>query len=87
MSTITVSATYARNNFFGLLERIKSGVSVVISRDKEEIAVMTAKKKRTNLVALNKAVQKVHGIAPDMRLEDSPLRQSWSWPSLGQWDK
>lgn len=87
MNTISVSATYARNNFFELIEKIKNGLTVVISKDNEEVLTMIPRKFGNRLQALVSASKKVHGIIPDMKLEDSPLRQDWSWPNLGKWDK
>lgn len=38
MNTIRISATAARNNFFELLEKVASGMSVVIEKDNKTVA-------------------------------------------------
>ena len=88
MSTITVSATYARNNFFDLLNRVAAGASVVIEKDTREVAVIRARPKmKTDWVALKKAAKRVHGIMPGFKLEESPLRRLGAKDFLGRWDQ
>lgn len=87
MDTITVSATYARNNFFGLLDKVANGFSVSVKKDNKLVANIVGIKKTTEWEALKKAAKRVHGIMPNYDLSQSPARQKWSWPSFGKWDK
>lgn len=88
MSTIRVSATKARNNFFELLNQVSQGVEVIIEKDKKEVALITPKKKGTDIKALLKASKKVHGIFKDLSVEEvSPLRKKGAWKDFGKWDK
>lgn len=89
MTTIRVSATKARNNFFSLLDQVIQGVQVIIEKDKKEVAVMSQKKTETNWEALMKATKESAGILKDEDLEDiynNPARKPAS-SFLGKWDK
>ena len=86
-STITVSATHARNNFFDLLNQVAAGKRIVIERDKKEVAVLEQKTTKTDWEGLLKASRKVHGILRDADPNDNPLRKKAAWKSLGKWDK
>lgn len=86
MKTTTVSATYARNNFFELLNLVAQGSEIVIERDSKEIATITPKK-TTDWEGLKKAMDAAHGIMKDFKLSDSPLRGPKARKFLGKWDK
>lgn len=88
MNTIKVSATAARNNFFGLLNQVASGTQVIIEKDKKEVAVLSHKQDPFDWEAFRKASKKVHGIFKDLSVEEiSPLRKKGAWKNFGQWDK
>lgn len=89
MSTIKLSATKARNNFFELLNQVAMGRSVIIEKDNKEIAVLSPKKKHIDWEGLRKASKATHGIWKDVvsDLEDNPLRRKGSADFLGKWDK
>lgn len=88
MSTITVSATSARNNFFELLNQVVLGAQVIIKRDSKEIAVLSPKKQTINWVEFKKASKAVKGILKDYKPErDNPFYGEKAWPNLGNWDK
>lgn len=87
MSTITVSATSARNNFFELLNQVELGTQVIIERDAKEVALLSPKKQTVNWVALKKASKAIHGTWKDYDENDNPLRRPGAWPTVGKWDK
>lgn len=88
MSTIRVSATAARNNFFELLNQVATGTQVIIERDSKEVAVISSTKKGTDLKGLLEASKRARGIFKNYDVEkDNPLRRKGAWPSLGKWDK
>lgn len=87
MNTIKVSATSARNNFFELLNKVATGMQVIIEKDSKEVAMLSAKKKTVDWVALRKASKAVHGIWRDYDERDNPLRRPNAWPLLGKWDR
>lgn len=62
MSTIRVSATSARNNFFELLNKVALGTQIIIEKDKKEVAVISPTRKGTDLKGLIKASEKARGI-------------------------
>ncbi len=87
MSTIRVSATSARNNFFELLNQVALGTQVIIERDAKEVAMLSPKRYKLDKAALLKASKKVHGIWKDYDPEDNPLRRKGAADFLGRWDK
>lgn len=87
MSTIRVSATKARNNFFELLNQVIMGTQVIIERDTKEVAILSPKKQTVNWPRLLKVSKKVHGIWKDYDPEDNPLRRKAAVDFLGRWDK
>lgn len=88
MSTLRWSATKARNNFFELLNQVAMGAEVIIERDRKDVAVMSPKKKGTDLKALIRASKKARGIFKDYDVErDNPLRRKGAADFLGKWDK
>ncbi len=88
MSTIRVSATSARNNFFELLNQVALGTQVIIERDAKEVAVLSPKKQTVDWVALKKASKAIHGIWKDYDPKrDNPFYGKRAWPNLGKWDK
>lgn len=89
MTSLSVSATYARNNFFELLDKVSSGlVDVVIKKDNKEVAFfLPIKKGGTNINALTKAVDDLKPYFKNYKLSDSPLRRPGASDFLGRWDK
>ena len=87
MSTIRVSATSARNNFFELLNQVAAGTQVIIERDSKEVAILAPKEHKIDWVEFKKASKAVHGIWKDYDEKDNPLRRSGAWPTVGKWDK
>ncbi len=87
MSTIRVSATKARNNFFELLNQVAMGMEVVIEKDKKEVALLSPKNKAFDREGLLKASRKIKGIWKDYDPEDNPLRRKGATDFLGRWDK
>ncbi len=88
MQTITVSATKARNNFFELLNQVALGISVIIEKDKKEVAVLSPKSTSFDWKAFRKASKAAHGILKGYSIEEiSPLRGKGSWKGFGEWDK
>ncbi|MDO8570711.1 MAG: type II toxin-antitoxin system prevent-host-death family antitoxin [Candidatus Daviesbacteria bacterium] len=89
MSTITVSATSARNNFFELLNQVVLGTQVIIERDSKEVAILSSNKPKLDLMALRKATKETHGILKNYKFdpEDNPLRRKGAADFLGKWDK
>lgn len=87
MNTIKLSATSARNNFFGLLNQVALGTQVVIEKDHQEIAVISPKTTKTDWKGLLKASKKVRGIFKNYNPNDNPLRRVGSASFLGKWDK
>lgn len=87
MNTITVSATKARNTFFELLDRVASGVTVIITKDAREVATLTPKKRGSDLKAIMKAMKTARGALGDYTLKDSPLRKPGAADFLGKWDR
>ncbi len=88
MSTIRVSATSARNNFFELLNQVALGTQVIIERDAKEVAILSPKKQTVDWVALKKTSQATHGILKDYDPKrDNPFYGKRAWPNLGKWDK
>lgn len=88
MNTIRVSATSARNNFFELLNKVASGVEVIIEKDSKEVALISPKKQTVDWAALKRASQATHGILKDYDPKrDNPFYGKKAWPNLGKWDK
>lgn len=89
MSTIRVSATSARNNFFELLNKVAAGTEVIIEKDSKEVALISPKKPKLDLAALRKATEETHGILKKYKFdpEDNPLRKKGAADFLGKWDK
>ncbi len=92
MTTIRVSATHARNNFFELLNQIALGdTEVVIEKDSKEVAVLSPKRRvGVDKKALLEASEKVRGIFkddPSFKLKNLPTRRPGAWPNVGKWDK
>lgn len=88
MSTIRVSATSARNNFFELLNKVAAGVEVIIEKDSKEVAVLAPKKQKINWVEFRKAAKAARGILKDYDPKrDNPFYGKKAWPDLGKWDK
>lgn len=88
MSTIRVSATSARNNFFELLNKVGMGTQVIIERDSKEVAILSPKKQKINWVEFRKAAKAAKGILKDYDPKrDNPFYGKRAWPNLGKWDK
>jgi len=88
MSTIRVSATSARNNFFELLNQVALGAQVIIERDSKEVALLSPKKQKIDWQEFKKAAEAARGILKDYDPKrDNPFRRKNAWPSLGKWDK
>lgn len=87
MSTLRMSATKARNNFFSLLDEVVQGAQVIIEKDREEVAVISARRKGIDLNGLLKASEETHGILKNYDLGDNPLRKKGSSDFLGRWDR
>lgn len=88
MSTIRVSATSARNNFFELLNQVTAGTQVIIERDSKEVALLAPKKQKINWVEFRKAAKAAKGILKDYNPKrDNPFRRKGAWPLLGKWDE
>lgn len=87
MHTLRVSATKARNNFFTLLSQVAQGTSVIIEKDREEVAIIVPKKKGFDREALLKASKRVRGILKDYDPQDNPLRRRGAANFLGKWDR
>jgi prevent-host-death family protein len=87
MNTIRVSATAARNRFFELLDKVAAGAEVIIEKDRKEVAVMGPKKSKSNLEAVRKASERVHGLLKEYTVEEiAPTRKKGAWGNFGQWD-
>jgi len=87
MDTITISASKARNNFFSLLDQVAQGTEVIIEKDHKEVAVLVAKKHKTDWKALLKATKESAGILKDYDPNDNPLRKPGAWGNWGKWDE
>lgn len=88
MNTIRMSATAARNKFFTLLDQVAAGKTVIIEKDKKEIAVISPKVTKTDWEALIKATEESAGILKDYSVEEiAPLRKKGAWGDFGNWDK
>lgn len=88
MSTIRVSATSARNNFFELLNQVALGTQVIIERDSKEVAVLVPKKQKINWVEFKKAAKAARGILKDYDPKrDNPFYGKKAWSNLGKWDE
>ena len=88
MNTIKMSATAARNNFFELLNQVAAGTTVIIEKDKKEIAVISPKVTKSDLKGLKKSLKRTHGLLKDYSVEEiSPLRRKGAWKDFGDWDK
>lgn len=88
VSTIRVSATSARNNFFELLNQVAAGTQVVIEKDKKEVALISPTEKGTDLKGLMEASKRARGIFKDYDVErDNPLRRKGAADFLGRWDR
>lgn len=89
MSTIRVSATSARNNFFELLNQVATGTQVIIEKDSKEVAVLGPKKEQIDWKQFRKAAEKARGILKDADFDpnDNPLRRPGAADFLGKWDK
>ena len=83
MTTIKVSATHARNNFFELLDQVALGSQVLVEKNNKPVAVIVPKKDRVDWKGLKKAMKEAHGILKDFDLSKSPLRgkKSKEWLS------
>ncbi len=88
MSTIRVSATSARNNFFELLNQVAAGTQVIIEKDSKEVAMLSPKKQKIDWKEFKKAAKAAKGILKDYDpKKDNPFRRRGAWPSLGKWDE
>ncbi len=89
MSTIRLSATKARNNFFELLNQVALGAQIIIEKDSKEVAILSPKNQQINWKALLKASTETHGIWKNAQFnsEDNPLRRKGSADFLGKWDE
>lgn len=56
-----MSATAARNNFFELLNQVAAGQSVIIEKDKKEVAVIQPKKEEFDWKSYQKILAKTKG--------------------------
>ncbi|NTU46029.1 type II toxin-antitoxin system Phd/YefM family antitoxin [Candidatus Roizmanbacteria bacterium] len=86
MNTLRISATYARNNFFELLNQVALGREAVIEKDGKEVALLTAKTTKTNWRGLLKASKAVHAILKE-EMDENPLRTQKAKKLLGSWDR
>lgn len=87
MNTIRVSATKARNNFFTLLNQVALGAQVIVEKDNKEVAVISSRKRGTDLQGLIKASEAAWGILKDYDPKDNPLRRKGAKNFLGRIDK
>lgn len=88
MTTIKVSATKARNNFFELLNQVVLGTQVIIEKDNKEVAVLYPRKTGFDWKAFRKAAKESRGILKNYTVEELlPLRRKGSWKEFGGWDK
>lgn len=88
MSTIKISATKARNNFFELLNQVASGTQIIIEKDNKEIAILSPKKRDFDWDKFQKALKQTRGILKDYTVEEiSPLRKKGAWGKFGKWDQ
>lgn len=89
MSTIKISATKARNNFFELLNQVALGKQVIIEKDKKEVAILSAKIQKFNWKEFKKSAAKAKGILKnaDFDPKNNPLRRPGAADFLGRWDK
>lgn len=88
MNTIRISATAARNRFFELLDMVSAGTEVIIEKDKEEVALLSPRKTKTDWKALSKAIKEARGVLKDYSVEEiTPTRKKGSWKRLGKWDQ
>jgi antitoxin (DNA-binding transcriptional repressor) of toxin-antitoxin stability system len=80
MAPIVISATKARNDIFNILDQVKLGREYVVRKDGEEVALISPKnKKGTDLKALKKAMDAVHGTWTEKDYQEwknSPARKS-----------
>lgn len=88
MNNLSVSATYARNNFFELLDKVSSGlVDVVIKKDNKEVAVFSQRvAKNTNITAMTKALNSLVGVVDADEIANSPLIKPGANNFLGKCD-
>lgn len=88
MTTITVSATHARNKFFELLDQVSLGeMQIIIKKDRKEIAVISPKRPKLDWKGFLKASRAVKGILKDYDPNDNPLRRPGATNFLGRWDR
>lgn len=71
---MTFSATKARNQFFDILTWVSLGNNAVIKKDDIELAVLSPRRRKTDWIGLQKAMNNCYGIAKDFDLNNSPLR-------------
>lgn len=88
MNIIRMSATAARNNFFELLNKVAAGQSVIIEKDKKEVAVLSPKETKTDWEGLKKASEATYGLLKEYTVEEiAPTRKKGAWGDFGNWDK
>lgn len=87
MNTLRVSATKARNNFFTLLDQVAQGKHVIVEKDKKEVAIISPKRRGTDMEGLLKASRAAWGILKDYNPEDNPLRRKGAKKFLGRVDR
>lgn len=87
MNILKLSATKARNNFFELLNQVAMGVEVIIEKDNKEVAIISSKKRKTDLKGLLEVSKRAHGIFKNYDPQDNPLRRKGAANFLGKWDK
>lgn len=88
MNTIRMSATAARNNFFELLNQVAAGQSVIIEKDRKEVAIISPQKEEFDWKKFQKAADAAHGILKDYTVEEiAPAGLKDAWKGFGEWDK
>lgn len=87
MTTIRISATKARNNFFELLGQVALGdTEVVIEKDSKEVAVLSPKKQQINWKEFKKAARAAKGILKEYTIEEiAPASKKGAWKGVGDW--
>jgi antitoxin (DNA-binding transcriptional repressor) of toxin-antitoxin stability system len=88
MNSLSVSATYARNNFFELLDKVSAGlIDVVIKKDNREVAVFSKKNTHNAHIAnMTKALDSLVDVIDADELANNPLRKLEAASFLGKWD-
>lgn len=88
MTTIRLSATKARNNFFELLNQVALGTQVIIEKDSKEVAMLSPRGKTFDWVAFHKAAWETRGILKGYTIDELlPLRRKGVWKNFGKWDR